>query len=77
MHTDNRVRAAVRPLDLGWLRPELRYRLRPGGQEWRYGLQAEADRLGVAGLFVRARASADNLDYEDDEDDDGPVDRIT
>lgn len=38
---DNRVRVRWRPLSLGWLGPDVRFRVRPDRQEWRFGGQAD------------------------------------
>jgi hypothetical protein len=34
---DNRLRVKWRPMGLGWLGPEVRFRIRPDRQEWRFG----------------------------------------
>lgn len=73
--TDLRVRAALRPADLGWIRPDVRLRLRDARTELRYGTGLEADRLGVPGLFVRGRVFVDDI-LASAPDDLGAVDRL-
>jgi hypothetical protein len=51
--TDNRVRASWRAFDVGWLRADARFRVRPDRKEWRWGGALDLDHLGLGGLFVR------------------------
>jgi len=57
---DNRIDLGWRFFDLGWLRPELRHRIRNDRTELRGGGRLEVDTLGVPGLVLRGR-----LLYED------------
>lgn len=41
LFVDNRVRVRWRPFGLGWLGPDLRFRIRPDRHEWRIGAQAD------------------------------------
>jgi hypothetical protein len=64
--TDLRLRAALRPLEggsveLGWLRPDARLRLRDGRTELRYGAGLELDDLGLDGPIVRGLLLVDDI----------------
>ena len=50
---DNRVRVRWRPFGLGWLGPDLRFRVRPDRQEWRFGAQADLAPDWAQGFCLR------------------------
>jgi len=58
---DNRVSANLAPGDLGWIRAMFRHRHRAAWQEQRYTLQLDANKLGLPGLYARAKGSFDNI----------------
>ncbi|MEQ8278958.1 MAG: hypothetical protein RMA76_32465 [Deltaproteobacteria bacterium] len=71
---DNRVHAAVQPLELGWVRASARLRIREDRREIRYGASIEANRLGIKGPYLLARIFYDDIEFDDP---DGPdLDRI-
>ena len=73
-HSDVRLRAAVSPLALGWVRLDSRLRLRPDRSELRLGTRLQARELGVRGLRVDGSVYFDNL--FGGSDDVGVVDRL-
>ena len=58
---DNRASANFAPGDLGWIRAMFRHRHRDTWQEQRYTLQLDANKLGLPGLYARAKGSFDNI----------------
>jgi hypothetical protein len=74
--TDARARGAVALGDHGWLRPDLRLRLRTGRTEFRYGLGADLTDLVTEGPFVRARFWLEDIMQGGEADDVGAVDRL-
>ena len=50
---DNRLRVRWRPFELGWLGPELRIRIRPDRQEWRFGGNLDLAPDWAFGLCLR------------------------
>ena len=50
---DNRLRIKWRPMGLGWLGPEVRFRVRPDRQEWRFGGSADLAPDWAYGLCLR------------------------
>ncbi len=74
--SDLRARGAVRVVDAGWIRPDVRLRLRADRTELRSGLGADVDRLWIPGPFVRARAWFDDILMDRTGDDVAAVDRL-
>lgn len=74
--TDLRARFAGRLLDVAWLRPDVRLRLRQDRTELRTGLAADIDHLVVPGPFLRARAWFDDIFMDGTADDVQAVDRL-
>lgn len=50
---DNRLRVKWRPFGLGWLGPEVRFRVRPDRQEWRIGATADLAPAWAYGFCLR------------------------
>lgn len=74
--TDNRLKAALRPADLGWIRPDVRLRLRPARTELRYGIGADATELGIPGAFLSGAVYVDDVLMDRTADDVASVDRL-
>lgn len=53
LFVDNRVRVRWRPFGLGWLGPDLRFRIRPDRHEWRVGAQADLAPDWAQGFCLR------------------------
>lgn len=81
--TDARVGVRIGPPAIGWLRPTLRYRLRPSGlgpsegarTELRAGLRMDINDFGIPGPYVTASAAFDTLGGASAKDHVGTLDR--
>lgn len=51
---DNRLRIRWRPFGLGWLGPDVRWRVRPDRHEWRFGGRADLAPSWARGFCLRA-----------------------
>ncbi len=60
--TDHRIGIAWRAFDRGWLRSDIRVRLRPDREEQRFGIGLDLDELGFGGLELRSRYYYDRID---------------
>ena len=58
---DNRLKVKWRPLELGWLVPEVRFRARPDWNELRAGASADLAPEWAMGLCVRASFAYDKM----------------
>lgn len=75
--TDLRLRSALRPIDVGWLKPDVRLRLRDRGRtELRYGSALDIDNIGIEGPIVRGKLFFDDILADGTDDDLGAVDRL-
>jgi len=74
---DTRLRAGFRPGSFGWIRPEVRLRVRPDRTEIRWGGGVEALDLGVPGLFVKGRLYVEHLFASSDPKWTPAVDRLS
>jgi len=52
---DNRIKVAVSPFAIGWLRAAVRHRLRPERQELRYLAEIDVNHLIPFGLYVKSQ----------------------
>lgn len=75
MFSDARVRVALGPPKIGWLRPSLRYRIRPDRRELRAGVQLDVNDLGLPGLYMTTSGFVDDISGESQKDDVGSRDR--
>lgn len=73
--TDLRLRAQVGPPKIGWLRPMLRYRVRPNRTEIRAGAQLDVNELGIPGAYLMVRGTVDDIGGDTQKDDVGSRDR--
>ena len=81
--TDVRLGARIGPPAIGWLRPTLRYRVRPSGAgpsegartELRAGIRLDIDDFGIPGPYVTASAAFDDVGGAGAKDDIGTLDR--
>ncbi|MEZ4320642.1 MAG: hypothetical protein R3F61_24380, partial [Myxococcota bacterium] len=73
--TDARLRVRLGPPKIGWLRPEIRYRVRPDRTELRTGVRLDVNDLGVPGLYTTFLGMVDNISGEDQKQDVGSRDR--
>jgi len=58
---DTRLRAGFRPASIGWVRPEVRLRVRPDRTEVRWGGGVDVLDVGVPGLFAKGRLYVEHL----------------
>lgn len=73
--TDVRLRVKVGPPEIGWLRPMVRYRIRPDRTELRAQIAGDVHELGVPGLYARGRVAFDDIRGEGQAQDAGFFDR--
>ena len=58
---DNRLRVKWRPGGIGWLGPEVRFRVRPDRQEWRIGASADLAPDWAYGLCLRGNYTFEKM----------------
>jgi hypothetical protein len=73
--TDVRFRARLGPPRIGWIRPMVRYRVRPDRTELRLQARIDVHDLGVPWLYVRTMAAFDDIRGEGQAQDVGSRDR--
>jgi hypothetical protein len=61
---DNQLTVGVRPLEIGWARGSVRFRLRNDRREMRYGLSVEAHDLGIDGPYLGGHVFYEDVTFE-------------
>ncbi|MCB9677125.1 MAG: hypothetical protein H6737_18555 [Alphaproteobacteria bacterium] len=73
--TDARLRVRIGPPQIGWLRPMLRYRVRPDRTELRVGARLDVNDFGVPGPYATVQGAMDDIRGESQKQDVGSRDR--